>query len=1095
MTKQEAFLEINKLQDEYISQLVNLMNSSDYEMIKQINFTSPTGTGKTKMMSKLINKFPDYYFIITTLSKGQLHLQIKENLKKDCKFDNFTVYGSADYKINTKLQAKDIISKIPEGKKCIWLRDEGHIRTNKFEELLSDKCFKVINFSATNQNTDIQCSFTQTMMLRTVNQSTGTPKDAIKKLLEIKEKHKNVPDYNPCGIFRCISGDETLYNEIITLCQKYNLKYIDITEDTYNMAEICEDDNEYDVIINKFKIVEGIDIRRAHVLYMDNQPSNNATTIQVIGRCRRNALLYRDDIDILSPENEELLKNTRECFVFYNVKSMKIDTDIDGELQYAFCNHISCQEIKEGSTIQVTNGQLPNGLFIIELEGQTGTYTVEKDEETGFNIIKEKPLFYNTEISRIDDNYIYVPFDRKIHVNNLKFLEKNNNFYNVAESYEKEYEFCQINEKILETFDNFSKNYTNTYLKKQIEDICIDNILKKDVQIGIFDVKKLKLRVETYIKNNTDKYTYKPFSYVIKTLGDRFIQTSSSIKTFKDVLSKDELLLLQNKCIDLKEEGKNEFAIEQFIKSFIDAKSKYDEIKYKKEKESHLEIDGLIVPEMTEKEGQAYVIKYLKEHRSEEYFQDFCDLLLSIENKYDAKFWKLSRLCSEEEILKIQLTCIAAKYERFSDDEIEEYLFDIIEKRKNFDLNKDLTLSEKVSKILIENEVSLLIDDKKIVQPFIAKIDVPGTLQVNEEDVKNYFENIDKQIKDFKKKGYYFVNSQNAVDNILESINTTKKNLEKNIVEKVIYNLKPLFINITDEEKFLLDKKCLTKYGFSIPTNIKDKFNTFLPYDKIYNDKESATIGTDLMHQIKLGDNVSWIESKSVSAKIGSFNKLSAFLSKKYKDEIKTAKALLPKSVDKKAFKNSLNFDKRSSSIISYCVEYYSKYLVYGDSFLGQFLIDAQKEAGTAKIDKFVLVRACMLKYKEMMVRAYGQGAAMIVKNITIETLIKKYEKFVDKVVELGEKTAAFVNENLYDKIPAQNNIDPNLSLKHIAGLADYITKDTILDIKVKGYIDEKMVKQVLAYHYMSTKRSDLDIKNLIIFDALSQNFIKLNVA
>ena len=50
-------------------------------------------------------------------------------------------------------------------------------------------------------------------------------------------------------------------------------------------------------------------------------------------------------------------------------------------------------------------------------------------------------------------------------------------------------------------------------------------------------------------------------------------------------------------------------------------------------------------------------------------------------------------------------------------------------------------------------------------------------------------------------------------------------------------------------------------------------------------------------------------------------------------------------------------------------------------------------------------------------------------------------------------------------------------------------------DRKVKGYIDEKMVKQVLAYHYMSTKRSDLDIKNLIIFDALSQNFVKLNVA
>ena len=71
MNKQAAFDEINRIQDEYIDELIRIINTPDYANLKAISFTSATGTGKTKMMSKLINKFPDYYFIITTLSKGQ----------------------------------------------------------------------------------------------------------------------------------------------------------------------------------------------------------------------------------------------------------------------------------------------------------------------------------------------------------------------------------------------------------------------------------------------------------------------------------------------------------------------------------------------------------------------------------------------------------------------------------------------------------------------------------------------------------------------------------------------------------------------------------------------------------------------------------------------------------------------------------------------------------------------------------------------------------------------------------------------------------------------------------------------------------------
>lgn len=407
MTRQEAFDEINKTQDDYIDQLIDYVNDPANRSRKSIDFTSPTGTGKTKMMAKLINRFPDKYFIITTLSRGQLHKQISDSLKKDCPYNNFTVYGNMDYKINSNLQAEDILNLIPDNTQCIWLRDEGHIKTNKFEALLENKCLKIINFSATNLHKDIVCNFTHTMMLRTVNQKTGSPEDAIKKLLEVKEQHKEVQGYNPCAIFRCIKGDQQLYKNIIKLCRKYHLKWIDITDEEFKMAELCEDDNKYDVIINKFKLIEGIDIRRAHVLFMDSWPNNISTTIQVIGRCRRNALLYRDDVDILDPKNEQLLKDTRECYVFYNIKKMKVSTDKSGELCYAFCPYISCEALKTGATIEVKNGQLPNGLYIAELIGQTGRFIVETDPSTGFNIVNPDSPFYKTEYKR-ESKYTYV---------------------------------------------------------------------------------------------------------------------------------------------------------------------------------------------------------------------------------------------------------------------------------------------------------------------------------------------------------------------------------------------------------------------------------------------------------------------------------------------------------------------------------------------------------------------------------------------------------------------------------------------------------------------------------------------------------------
>ena len=577
MTREEAFKEINRTQDDYVDQLIQYMNGPATVALKEINFTSPTGTGKTNMMAKLMNRLSDCYFIVTTLSKGQLKTQVQDSFRENCLYDNYTVYGSQDFKINSILTGQDILSHIPEGKECIWLRDEGHIHTNKYMALLETRCDKIINISATNQQqTGITCNFTHTMMLRTVNQQTGKPEDAIQKLLEIKAQHSMVKGYNPCAIFRLIKGDDDLYMRVIHLCEQHNLKYIDISDDDYVMAELCKDDNPYDVIINKFKLVEGIDIRRAHVLYMDSQPDNDATTIQVIGRCRRNALLYRNDVDILTPENEQLLKDTRECYVFYNVEKMKISTDETGELCYAFCPYISCERLKLGATIEVKNGQMPNGLYVYELMGQTGKFLVEKDEATGFNVVNPESKFYKEEIreynpskyiyySYLSDSYAY----GKILASDLQYiLQKENKNYLFVNDYlinnnnyktkiipisEKEYNrYKHCESSAYFTLENIEKYEPTQYIYYSYnipvyKKITIDNIYRLlrenliDFKIHLYRIYKSE-EYKSYFKpvNEDELIKLNDNCYKSNTLLHEYglLLSSISLKTLKSTAEK-----------------------------------------------------------------------------------------------------------------------------------------------------------------------------------------------------------------------------------------------------------------------------------------------------------------------------------------------------------------------------------------------------------------------------------------------------------------------------------------------------------------------------------------------------------------------------
>ena len=402
MTREEWIKIIDERQNMYVKQLADIINQNSLR--KEIFFNSPTGTGKTVMIAKLINLLneEEYFFIITTLSRGGLNHQVESSLKSKIAKTNYYVFGVSSYTQATTLQGNEILELIPENKKLIWIRDEGHIKSNNWTTLLEKKSNKIINVSATNKEVDIQCVFTDTPLLRTPNQLYGTPQDSINKLLEIKNIHKNVPAYNPCLIVRDVNG--SLLDEFVLLCKRHNLKYIDITEETVNIQELCKNDNDYDVIINKMKITEGVDIPRANVIYIGNRPSNEATVIQLIGRVRRNALLWHKDIDIFDENNKNLLEETSKTYIYYRYDNVAA-TSIDGELCMELSDTISLEQLLLDEVL-VTNNHLSNGYKIAELETLFEPYTgiLKLSHKERFVTVSNLPTLYKktTSFSRFD---------------------------------------------------------------------------------------------------------------------------------------------------------------------------------------------------------------------------------------------------------------------------------------------------------------------------------------------------------------------------------------------------------------------------------------------------------------------------------------------------------------------------------------------------------------------------------------------------------------------------------------------------------------------------------------------------------------------
>lgn len=875
-SKNEELKYINALQDKYVDELVGSIESKTNSILKETNLTSPTGTGKTQMIAKLINKRPDWFFLITTLSHGQLHKQVEEVVKSLCSGDNYKIFGVSSFTKVSKLTASDILSLLPTDKKVVWLRDEGHRNTNNWSALLEDRCDKIVNISATNKEQEgVVCNFSDTMMLRTVVQREGSFQNAIDTFLDVKSSHAELSGYTPCILFRVVTKKAS--EEIIAELQQRGISYINLVGyDDYDMRELCQDNCSVEAIIYMQKMDVGIDIRRAHVIWLQTTPSNITTTIQCVGRCRRNALFWRDDIDILAPENHELLEKTRVCHAFYKMEGAIVDTDEYGEMVNAFCPYISIQKLRAGCFVNVESGTMQNGLKIIELDSCTGTFEVTKDPATGFNVV-DNPQFYATEDAVIQ-NHLADPRMDALFIPSQHLRDAISNV--IAKIVNDPWKYIEYGIEYGGRFDSPIRT------------------------AGLYSGEKIAAIYGRDIELFTNKYN--PHYYTTKTTINQ--------KTYKktETFLKNCVLSIPNAEIRFSDEAWNDPSIKEFAS-----------------KHAPLELGEEIKRELA----------YLKKACS---------------NSFPSEI-------SPQKYASIRKYC-----------------------------------------------------------PLLSQFVLRSPVALQKDDIILYY------------KGEYYTYQECL-----------------NVVE----------------------------YG-TIAPHRPQTFNMTVA------NREIAIIGAEKYQLVER----TWVPMVSVTSLISSDSKLRRFLYQRYSSVIDVAKPYLYKQ------KQTVNLDdRRQNSCLGYCVEYYSKALLYKD-YLAEELSRIRQDVTPVYSEDAIMVRACLDKYRGMMIQTFGNGIARALRFPSLETLGKdEYQKFIETCKALGTQTKASVQEILDCPVEIEHEYSTSLSTRHLRGLMDIVSYDTIIDIKVTGEISEKMILQVLAYYYLSQYRSDLAIDRVVVYDAVYDRYLAIS--
>lgn len=184
---------LTKVQEKAVTKIVNHYHNN----VKLVNFTAPTGSGKTFMIANVISRILEtttnndkIIFVIFTLSQAELPIQFKNKLDdyQDClttKFNTYfydspsskndktdndyhikyknkdvLIFGTSSFgkgRIFTELKRfEDFVNEVKENYKLIYIRDEAHIGDKKpkdvaknEQELINKEADFIIKMTAT----------------------------------------------------------------------------------------------------------------------------------------------------------------------------------------------------------------------------------------------------------------------------------------------------------------------------------------------------------------------------------------------------------------------------------------------------------------------------------------------------------------------------------------------------------------------------------------------------------------------------------------------------------------------------------------------------------------------------------------------------------------------------------------------------------------------------------------------------------------------------------------------------------------------------------------------------------------------------------
>ena len=488
------------LQKRAINDVVSWLHVKD-----EVTFKSPTGSGKTymmfKIMERLLEKDKNLIFIVSSLSKSDLAYQNHENFVNFCKNKSIvnpyyidvettpeeTLYipldynayslGRDKYKKGTKLMQGAFLSFINEikqtKKKIILIRDECHQATKNLDELKEKGIFwKILNLSATPNVTQITCEITNkeavdAKLIKKIESSKSENiHEAFDKLKEIKEEYNNGLHINPCLIIQ-ISNKDNGQAEFEKIKKILNDEYVDfqwmyITGDAKNnetnsdiaKLPLKEWKNEakhsktLDVIIFKMMITEGWDIPRACMLFQVRDSQSKQMDEQVIGRIRRNPILLNWENYNDKPNLQELATT---CWVWGIIpESLR---------RFKKVNILNERNFKVKSTTlnslkMKSDFNLPNWISKQKDENGNNLLNIFDLHDKWSNVMQDTKEMCNKYIKNVDDWYKI-----SIHIDQINKL--NNSYtsdYSKSMSQDKEVFFPS--ESYYEFIDD-SKNKTN----------------------------------------------------------------------------------------------------------------------------------------------------------------------------------------------------------------------------------------------------------------------------------------------------------------------------------------------------------------------------------------------------------------------------------------------------------------------------------------------------------------------------------------------------------------------------------------------------------------------------------------------------------